>query len=113
MKEERIDLDPLTDWEQEIRAERVIRRVMRSTVAQPGPRTDLLAAILLLGRPALAVASTVALVALVATARPGERPDTLITVGAALGVPPSVERVIRGEHAVDAGEMLAILGEMR
>jgi hypothetical protein len=112
MNEERIDLDPLADWRREERVERVVSRVMRSTSRRPAPRSDLLGAILLLGRPALAAAVFVALGSLATTARGAEREAAVITVGSALGVPTSAERAIRGNRVVDPREMLAILGEM-
>lgn len=112
MKEERIDLDPLAEWQREARAERVIRSVMRAATTTPAPRSDLLAAILLLGRPALAAAVVLALGSLAATARSAEHEFDAITIGGALGVPTSAERAIRGDRVVDAREMLVILGEM-
>lgn len=113
MKEERIDLDPLADWQREVRAHRVVHGVMQAVSTRPAPRLDLLGAILRLGRPALAAAAVLALGTWFVTAQGADRHVAAITVGAALGVPTSVERVIRGESAVDARDMLAILGEMR
>jgi hypothetical protein len=113
MKDEFVDLEPLADWRVQARGERVIGAVLEAASARAAPRGDLVASILILGRPALAAAVILAVATVAATAVPAKPGGDPITIGGALGVPPSGERAIRGERAVDAREMLAILEEMR
>lgn len=111
MTDERLDLAALFDARSAEREERVVRNIMNALATRARPRADVWSAILVVGRPALAAAAALALMAAMAPAPGPTTPHRPPTVGAALGLPLAVERVIHRAEPASAQELLAALQE--
>jgi hypothetical protein len=112
VNDERIDFSPLTRGDDADREERAARHVMAAIAVRGAPRADLAGAIVAVGPAALAAAAIVALVIRLGpgAAEPPVRPPT---VGAALGVPPAAERVIRSPEPATGWELLTAFQDDR
>ena len=113
MNDERIDFSLLARDEADAREERVARRVMAAVAARAAPRADLAGAIVAIGPAALAAAAIVALVIRLGPAATAEQRGRPPTVGAALGMPPAAERVIRSPEPATGWELLTAFEDDR
>jgi hypothetical protein len=111
--DEPIDFSPLASDDAGLRAERVARHVMAAVTTRNAPRPDLAGAIVAVGPAALAAAALVALVIRLGPGSAAEQSVRPPTVGAALGVPPAAERVIRSPEPATGWELLTAFQDDR